>query len=177
MLSTLWQNAQAMSGDILALAAKHSEWLAVASFVLAFVKSLPFVALAVPGTALLLSIGMLIGAGELRFTPIWLAVAVGAGLGDWVSFWLGRYYGPRILASHWIQRRYPLYLRTKRFFDHWGWVSIVLCRFFGPLRATIPLVAGIFSMPERRFQSANWISAFIWSAALLLPGWAGFQLF
>ena len=47
---------------------------------------------------------------------------------------------------------------------------IFIGRFFGPLRATVPLAAGIFEMPYWRFQFANWISALIWSAVLLMFG-------
>ncbi|CAK7015301.1 MAG: hypothetical protein KER_00589 [Kerstersia gyiorum] len=176
MFASLLPLLQDMSSSILALGAKHSNWLACISFVLALLKSLPFVALVIPGTALLLSIGALLGAGDIPFIPIWLAISLGAGLGDWISYSLGHRYGPVILNSRWIQCRQALYVRTKRFFDRWDWASIVLCRFFGPLRATVPLVAGIFKMPQQRFHVANWLSAFLWTCTLLLPGWAGFKL-
>jgi membrane protein DedA with SNARE-associated domain len=52
----------------------------------------------------------------------------------------------------------------------WGTPSIFIGRFFGPLRASVPLVAGIFEMPYWRFQVANFLSAFVWSAVLLLFG-------
>ena len=52
----------------------------------------------------------------------------------------------------------------------WGVPSIFIGRFFGPLRASVPLAAGIFEMPYWRFQFANFVSAFVWSAALLLFG-------
>lgn len=167
---------QELSASALEIGVKHGHWLAPASFAFAFIKSLPFVSLLVPGTAALLSIGVLIGAGKIAFLPVWIAVSIGAGLGDWVSYRLGRRYGPRILTSKWVQRRTELYTKTKKFFDRWGWMSIALCRFIGPLRATIPMAAGIFEMPRRSFHLANWLSAFLWASALLLPGWAGFKL-
>jgi membrane protein DedA with SNARE-associated domain len=34
----------------------------------------------------------------------------------------------------------------------------------------VPLVAGIFEMPYWRFQVANFTSAFVWAAVLLLFG-------
>src|SRR5216684_1845979 len=52
----------------------------------------------------------------------------------------------------------------------WGVLSIFIGRFFGPLRASVPLAAGIFEMPYWRFQFANFVSALVWSAALLLFG-------
>ena len=48
--------------------------------------------------------------------------------------------------------------------------SIFIGRFFGPLRASVPLAAGIFEMSYWQFQIANFVSALVWSAALLLFG-------
>jgi membrane protein DedA with SNARE-associated domain len=52
----------------------------------------------------------------------------------------------------------------------WGVLGIFIGRFFGPLRASVPLVAGIFEMPFWRFQIANFSSAFVWAAVLLTLG-------
>jgi membrane protein DedA with SNARE-associated domain len=52
----------------------------------------------------------------------------------------------------------------------WGVAGIFLGRFSGPLRASVPLIAGIFDMPFWRFQIANVLSAFIWAAVLLTLG-------
>jgi membrane protein DedA with SNARE-associated domain len=43
-------------------------------------------------------------------------------------------------------------------------------RFSGPLRASVPVAAGIFGMPYWRFQLANFSSAFVWAAVLLALG-------
>ena len=40
----------------------------------------------------------------------------------------------------------------------------------GHCAASVPLAAGIFEMPYWRFQIANFVSALVWSAALLLFG-------
>ncbi|MBV8752608.1 MAG: DedA family protein, partial [Hyphomicrobiales bacterium] len=47
---------------------------------------------------------------------------------------------------------------------------VVIGRFFGPLRAAVPLVAGIFNMAYWPFQFANFASAFLWAAVLLELG-------
>jgi membrane protein DedA with SNARE-associated domain len=59
----------------------------------------------------------------------------------------------------------------------WGALAIFIGRFFGPLRASVPLVAGIFEMPFWRFQVANFTSAFVWAAVLLLIGDLGTNLY
>jgi membrane protein DedA with SNARE-associated domain len=71
----------------------------------------------------------------------------------------------------WPLSRHPdLLPRGQAFVQRWGIPSIYIGRFFGPLRATVPLAAGIFAMPYWRFQLANWTSALIWSAVLLVFG-------
>jgi membrane protein DedA with SNARE-associated domain len=52
----------------------------------------------------------------------------------------------------------------------WGILGIFIGRFSGPLRASVPLIAGILAMPFWRFQFANFTSAFIWSATLIFLG-------
>jgi membrane protein DedA with SNARE-associated domain len=47
---------------------------------------------------------------------------------------------------------------------------VFLGRFFGPIRAVIALIAGIFLMPGVLFQAANLASASVWSFVILAPG-------
>ena len=71
----------------------------------------------------------------------------------------------------WPLSRHPeLIPRGERFVKMWGALAIFIGRFFGPLRASVPLVAGIFEMPYWRFQAANFSSAFVWAAMLLTLG-------
>jgi membrane protein DedA with SNARE-associated domain len=60
--------------------------------------------------------------------------------------------------------------RGEAFMAKWGMAGIFIGRFFGPLRAAVPLVAGIFQMESWKFQVANWTSAFVWAAVILLLG-------
>jgi membrane protein DedA with SNARE-associated domain len=48
--------------------------------------------------------------------------------------------------------------------------GVFLGRFTGPLRAIVPLEAGIGAMPLIPFQIANLASAVIWAVGLLGPG-------
>ena len=71
----------------------------------------------------------------------------------------------------WPLSRHPgLIPRGEAFVKKWGVAGIFIGRFFGPLRASVPLVAGIFAMPFWRFQIANFASAFVWAAVLLTLG-------
>lgn len=149
---------------------EHQMWAIPLVFFLAFGESLAFISLLVPATVILLGIGALIGESGIVLWPIWLAAALGAFFGDWVSYWVGWHYKYRV-AEMWPLSRHPdLLPRGQRFFERWGLPGVFLGRFFGPLRAVVPLVAGICNMPQRRFQFANFASAFVWATGILVPG-------
>ena len=156
--------------SLIAFIQAHAAWAAPIAFVLAFLKSLAFVAMVVPAITLMVTIGTLIGASGISFTPVWLAVSAGAALGDWVSFEIGWRIKDRV-RHIWPLSRHPALLpQGEAFFRRWGAMSVLLCRFFSPLRATVPLLCGVFEMPRTVFQIANWLSALIWAALLLAPG-------
>ena len=61
-----------------------------------------------PGTTILIGLGAILraaGMGFWAFWPIWLAAAVGAILGDWISYWIGHRYKEHVL-SVWPISRY-----------------------------------------------------------------------
>jgi undecaprenyl-diphosphatase len=90
--------------------------------------------------------------------------------GDAVSYWLGRNFGGGI-ARVWPFSRHPeLLSRGILFFERHGGKSVFIGRFFGPVRAVVPLAAGIMQMPRGRFWLANVISALVWAPMLLLVG-------
>jgi membrane protein DedA with SNARE-associated domain len=137
---------------------------------LAFAESLAFISLLVPAWTILVALGALLGESGVSFWPILVGGAIGAALGDWVSFWVGVKVGPSV-ANVWPLSRSPgLIPRGERFVKQWGALAIFIGRFFGPLRAGVPLAAGIFHMPWWRFQIANFVSAFVWVAVLLTLG-------
>jgi membrane protein DedA with SNARE-associated domain len=148
----------------------HGEWAAPIVFVLAFAESLAFISLLVPAWAALVGIGALISSGGINFWPVWIAASFGAALGDWLSYWIG--LKVEYSVQHiWPLSRHPdLIPRGEAFVKKWGILGVFIGRFFGPLRASVPLVAGIFEMPYWRFQLANFSSAFVWAAVLLTLG-------
>ncbi|MEP9352009.1 DedA family protein [Xanthobacter sp. KR7-65] len=145
-------------------------------FGLAFGESLALISFFIPATVLLLAIGALIEASGLHFFPIWLAAASGAALGDAISYWLGFHYKDRAKTFWPLSRRPDLVARAEDFFQRFGVWGIAIGRFFGPIRAVVPLVAGILAMRQTHFQVANVASAAVWAFAMLAPGAAVFKL-
>jgi membrane protein DedA with SNARE-associated domain len=166
----MFESLEAHAQQLVEFVRAHEAWAAPVVFVLAFGESLAFISLLVPAWAALVGIGVLISTGELSFWPVWVAGAVGAALGDWLSYWIGVKLGPPV-AHIWPLSRHPdLLPKGEAFVKRWGALAIFIGRFFGPLRASVPLVAGIFHMPFWQFQIANFTSAFVWAAVLLTMG-------
>ncbi len=155
---------------IVAFVQAHQTWAAPIVFVLAFGESLAFVSLLLPFWAMLVAIGTIIGTSSSHFILIWVAASVGAALGDWVSYWLGYHYSDKI-AHMWPLSNYPdLLPRGHDFFERYGVWAIIIGRFSGPLRASVPIIAGTTKMDWMHFQIANWFSAFLWAFVLLMFG-------
>jgi membrane protein DedA with SNARE-associated domain len=163
-------NLEASIHQVEAFVREHAGWAPAIVFALAFGESLAFISLLIPAWGALVAIGALIGPGGVSFWPVWIAAALGAALGDWLSYWIGLKLEYTV-AHHWPLSRHPdLIPRGEAFVKKWGAFGIFIGRFFGPLRASVPLVAGIFEMPYWRFQLANFSSAFVWAAVLLTIG-------
>jgi membrane protein DedA with SNARE-associated domain len=156
--------------QVIAFVREHGAWAPPIVFALAFGESLAFISLLIPAWSVLIAIGALITSSKLSFWPIWIAGALGAALGDWLSYWVGLKLEHSVAQVWPLSRNPDLIPRGEAFVKRWGVAGIFIGRFFGPLRASVPLVAGIFAMPFWPFQFANFSSAFVWAAVLLTIG-------
>jgi membrane protein DedA with SNARE-associated domain len=159
----------------------HAAWAGLVYGLLAFGESLVIVGVLIPATGVMIATGALVGNGSLPFLDLWIGGAIGASLGDSISFSIGRWLGPGIQRVPPFSRRPELFAAAERLFARWGWMAIVVGRFIGPLRASVPTVAGLAAMPMGIFQAANIGSAILWIPVLIAPGsivgraWALFQ--
>ena len=164
-----------ITGAVVAFVRDHQAWAAPIVAVLAFCESLAFLSLLVPATVMLVGIGALLGGSGIgldtaQFWVICLSGAVGAALGDVLSYEIGRYYENGIRTMWPLSRSPALVGKAEDYVSRFGAWGIFLGRFFGPLRALVPVVGGAFGLPRWRFQLANVSSALIWSFGLLAPG-------
>src|SRR5204862_6538840 len=139
----------------------HSDWAALVIFITVFGESFVFVGLLFPGTTVLVAAGTLLTAGTLPYAPIVLGAVVGAVLGDSISYSLGRSFGGGIARLRPFSRHPDVLRRGILFFARHGGKSVFIGRFFGPIRAVIPLAAGIMQMPRVRFWFAKVPSALL----------------
>ncbi|MGY6159988.1 VTT domain-containing protein [Paraburkholderia strydomiana] len=150
--------------------AGHPEWMLTVVFFAAFLESVAVIGTFVPGSTAMFLAGALTGTGSLSLGWVLAWAIVGAIAGDGLSFWLGSRYKKRIVKL-WPFSRHPEVLEAGyRFFDKHGAKSVVLARFVGPLRAIVPVVAGMLGMSPVRFYAMNVLSALLWAPAHILPG-------
>jgi len=169
----MFEAIEAYSQQILEFIRVNQAWAPPIVMLLAFGESLAFISLLLPAWAALVGIGALISAGQINFWPIWVAASIGAALGDWLSYWIGRKL-EHTAQNVWPLSRHPeLIPKGEAFMKKWGIAGIFIGRFFGPLRAAVPLVAGMLDMPALAFQLANVTSAFLWAWVLLGVGDVG----
>ncbi len=157
----------------------NQTWAAPIVFALAFGESLAFMSLLLPASGILLLIGGLMGASNIPFVPVCIAAAAGSIIGYGISYYIGLYFKDSI-PKIWPFSKYPdMIPRGRIFFEKWGALGVFLGHFFGPLRAVIPVVAGMYELKQLPFWTANIVSSCLWAFGILAPGalglkWLGF---
>jgi len=160
---------------VVAFVQANQAWAAPVAFILAFGESLAFISLILPSTVILVAIGGLLGASDIDVWPVVVAAGFGGALGYAASYWVGLYFKDSI-NSIWPFRAYPeMMQRGRTFFEKYGVFGVFLGHFFGPIRAVIPVIAGMAAMRQIPFQIANFTSAFLWAAGVIAPSFYGLK--
>lgn len=140
------------------------------AFVVSFAESLPIIGTIIPGSITMTAVGTLIGASILPASTTLGFAALGAFCGDFIGYWLGFKYQEQIKRV-WPFSKYPKWLaKGESFFRQHGGKSIIIGRFVGPARSTVPLVAGLLKLKMWRFVVAAIPSATLWALAYMVPG-------
>lgn len=155
------------------LIVQHRGWALPLAFIVPFAESFALVSLVVPGSVIMAAVGALVGSGQVAFWPLLLGAVPGAVMGDAISYWLGQHHGDRIQRVWPFSRHPALLAKGLAFAGRHGGKSVFLGRFFGPVRAVVPLAAGMLALQPARFWAANVGSALLWAPIVLAPGTLG----
>ncbi|MDR5825303.1 VTT domain-containing protein [Caballeronia sp. LZ043] len=155
---------------LLHVLASYPEWALAVVLLASFLESVAFIGTFVPGSTAMFIAGALVGTGALNLGWVFVCAIGGAIAGDAASFWFGQRYADRI-AQMWPFRTHPGALTAgKKYFEKHGAKSVVLARFVAPMRAVVPVVAGLTGMTPARFLAVNILSALVWAPTHILPG-------
>ena len=140
-------------------------------FLLGLAEGIPGLSLLVPSSALFLAIGGVHSAAGGHFWHLWLAAAVGAVVGDCITYTLGRWLRDDVGRLRYFAVHPNALAAGHAVFERWGPLAVLAGKFTGFARPFIPVVAGIVTMPAPLFFAASALSSLAWAGAFLAPGY------
>jgi membrane-associated protein len=156
--------------ELIGLVSRHAEWAYAAVFLAAFLEAIPLLGSLIPGSTVIVALGTLVPGGSLQLTPVLAAAVTGAIIGDGLGYWIG-HKKQRAVLSTWPMSRHPaLIAKSEALFDRYGAFAVIFARFIAPVRAIVPMIAGVLGMPPWRFFPLNIIAILFWAPAHVLPG-------
>jgi len=123
-----------------------------------------------PGDSLLFAAGAFSALGSLNLFLVIILLCLAAIIGDTVNYWIGHFFGEKIIANKRIPINQNHIDETQKFFEKHGGKTIVLARFVPIVRTFAPFVAGIGKMSYPRFISFNIIGGISWVMLFTLAG-------
>ena len=130
------------------------------------------VGLFLPGDSLLITAGLLAGAGILNIWWLNGLLIAAAIVGDSTGYAIGARLGPRIFTREKSLLFNPKHVvRTQRFYEKYGSKTIVIARFVPIIRTFAPVLAGVGTMRYRRFLTYNVAGGIGWVASMTGAGY------
>jgi undecaprenyl-diphosphatase len=134
---------------------------------IAFAEGIAVVGSFVPGSTLLVAIATSAGTGHVSLPWMIFWASLGAVAGDLLSFLLGRRHGARMLAMRPFHYRPEWTRRATELLARRGDVAVFVGRLTPPLRALMPVLAGMSGLRTRRFLASDTLSAVVWAGVHL----------
>lgn len=137
-----------------------------------FAESGLLIGIFLPGDSLLFAAGLLTAGGYFSLLPLIFIVTISAIAGDSVGYWFGKNVGVAFFRredSLFFKKSYVA--RTQRFYEKYGGRAVVLARFVPIVRTLAPILAGIGTMPYRRFLAYNILGGVTWGAGVTSLGY------
>lgn len=146
----------------------------------AAVESFPFLGTAVPGQNVMIVTAGFFAPGDIAGSVA--CAAVGACLGNWLGFALGRAWGPQLVEKygHWFGLGETEIRWLRKGLETKGFWFVALGKFHNFFRSFVPFVAGTAGMKPRSFWLYNIVGSVLWAGAMVAVGvWAvaNYQLF
>jgi membrane-associated protein len=136
-----------------------------------FIETALLVGFFLPGDSLLFSAGLVAAArNDVNIVILVFTVFLAAFIGDQVGYVLGRKIGRPYFQKRNSKRMQKMLLKSERFYEKYGWWSVVIARYIPWVRTFVPPIAGTVKMNYYKFLSANALGAFLWGVGITLAG-------
>jgi membrane-associated protein len=137
--------------------------------VIIFVETGLFFGFFLPGDSLLVTAGILAGAGQIDILWLVLLAAAAAVIGDQTGYAIGYRAGKALVVRY---KRFEAHIeRAHAFYEKYGPKTIVLARFVPIVRTFVPAVAGAARMNYRKFVTYNIAGGVFWVLSTTLLGY------
>lgn len=125
-----------------------------------------------PGDSLLFAAGAFAALGSFNIFIILVSLWIAAFLGDTANYWIGHFFGQKIIDNPRIPFINQKHIdETQEFYKKHGGKTIFLARFVPIVRTFAPFVAGVGKMHYGKFLEYNATGGFVWVFGFTLLGY------
>jgi len=124
-----------------------------------------------PGDSLLFAAGAFAALGSFNIFFLIGMFWVAAFLGDTANYWIGHFFGQKLIDNPKIPINQSHIDKTQKFYDKHGGKTIFLARFIPIVRTFAPFVAGIGKMEYKKFITYNATGALAWVVGFTVLGY------
>ena len=136
-----------------------------------FIETAFLIGFFLPGDSLLFSAGLVAAArSDINVVVLIFTVFLAAFIGDQVGYVLGRKIGRPYFQKRNSKRMQKMLVKSERFYERYGWWSVVIARYIPWVRTFVPPIAGTVKMNYYKFLTANALGAFLWGVGITLAG-------
>jgi len=131
-----------------------------------------FIGCLLEGETILILGGMAAHQHVLKLLPVIGYASLAGMLGDQLLFWIGRYFGARLLPK--LHKQKAAIDRVSQLINRYPTVSIFSVRFLYGMRLIGPMVIGASKVSPLKFTAINLLGAVVWATLFANAGyWAG----
>ncbi len=124
-----------------------------------------------PGDSLLFAAGMFSATGSFNIFILAPLIWAAAFFGDNINYWIGFYFGKKIVDNKYIPINQNHIDQTQEFYQKHGGKTVFLARFMPIIRTFAPFVAGIGKMKYQKFLFYSISGGFAWVFGFILAGY------
>jgi len=140
--------------------------------IIIFIETGLLIGFFLPGDSLLFSAGLVASArDDVNIVILISVIFLAAFIGDQVGYVIGRKLGRPYLERKNSPRMQKMLARSERFYERYGWWSVVIARYIPWVRTFVPPIAGTVKMNYYKFLSANALGALLWGVGITLAGY------